>query len=182
VVLCTERATRGSSRAFVRYHDLLDDWTKTVVRVGEDLDLAEVADASIARIQEVHEMVDPQLRRVRLTMDELWVPENLRRVAEATWDQLNLLAEPGGDTAEVHASLDELRREYGALYAEAEAFAHSSIAAAGPAFIRTTRQVRAAEAEAAARAAYDAASPGRKAYLRSRRVAGRVKRRILDGG
>jgi hypothetical protein len=169
-------------RAFVRYHDLLDDWTKTVVRVGENLDLAEVAEAGIPMIQEVHELVDPQLRRVRLTMDELAVPEDLRRVADATWNQLNILAEPGGDTADVHAALDELRRDYGSLYADAEAFAHSSVEAAGPAFLRATRQARAADAEAAGRAAYENASPGRKAYLRSRRVAGRVKRRMLDGG
>jgi hypothetical protein len=181
VMLCTERATRGSPRAFVRYHDLLDDWTKTVTRVGEELGLSEVAEAGLADMREVHELVDPQLRRVRLTMDELSVPDALRRVAEATWEQLDLLAEPGGDTGAVHDALDELRRGYGALYADAEAFAHSSVEAAGPAFLRAIRQARAAEAEVSVREAYENASPGRKAYLRGRRLAGRVTRRMRDG-
>jgi hypothetical protein len=181
VMLCTERATRGSARAFVRYHDLLDDWTKTVVRLGEELDLSEIADAGTGKMQEVHGLVDPALRRVRISMDDLSVPDGLRRVAEDTWDQLNLLAEPDGDNTDVHAALDELRRAYGALYADAEAFAHSSVEAGGPAFLRATRLARAAEAEAAAREAYENASPGRKVYLRSRRLAGRVKRRMLDG-
>ena len=182
VMLCTERATRGSARAFVRYHDLLDDWTKTVVRVGEELDLREVADAGTGKMQEVHGFVDPQLRRVRATWDDLSVPDNLRDVAQATWDQLNLLAEPGGDTLEVHAALDELRHRYGALYADAEAFANSSVVAAGPAFLRATRQARAAQAEADAAAAYEAASPMRKGYLRTRRLGGRVKRRLQNRG
>jgi len=182
VMLCTERATRGSARAFVRYHDLLDDWTKTVVRLGEELDLAEVAEAGTGKMQEVHTFVDPQLRRVRATWDDLSVPDNLREVAQATWDQLNLLAEPGGDTPEVHAALDELRRAYGAVYSDAEALANSSVVAAGPAFLRATRQARAAQAEAEAAAAFEAASPMRKTYLRTRRAGGRVKRRLQNRG
>jgi hypothetical protein len=181
VMLCTERATRGSQRSFVRYHDLLDDWTKTVVRVGEELDLVEVANAGTNKMQEVHGFVDPQLRRVRATWEDLSVPNHLREVAQATWDQLNQLGEPGGDTPEAHAALDELRRAYGALYADAEAFANSSIVAAGPAYLRATRQQRAAQAEADAAAAYEAASPARKAYLRTRRAGGRVKRRLQGG-
>ena len=43
--LYTERATRDAPRAFVRYEDLLDDWTRTVGRVAERLDLAVVRDA-----------------------------------------------------------------------------------------------------------------------------------------
>jgi hypothetical protein len=181
VMLCTERATRGSARSFVRYHDLLSDWTKTVVRVGEELDISEIANAGVGRIQEVHSFVDPQLHRVRAGWEELDVPASLREVAEETWEQLNQLAEPGGDTADVHARLDQLRKAYGELYADAEAFAASSIDAAGPAFLRETRRARAAQAEADAAADYDAAGPARKAYLRTRRLGGRVKRRLQQG-
>lgn len=181
VMLCTERATRGSQRSFVRYHDLLSDWTRTVVRVGEELDLTEIAHAGTGRMQEVHGFVDPQLHRVRNGWEDLSVPDDLREVAQATWDQLNLLAEPGGDQPEVHAALDELRRSYGEVYADAEAMAHSSITAAGPAFLRASRQAAAERAEAEAAAALQAASPGRRAYLRSRRLAGRVKRRLAKG-
>ena len=59
-MLFTERATRGSSRSFVRYHDLLADWTSTVVRVGEELGLADVTNAGTGQMQEVHGFVDPR--------------------------------------------------------------------------------------------------------------------------
>ena len=99
---------------------------------------------------------------------------HIREIAEATWQQLDLLADPGGDTPEVHAKLDVLRRDYGLLYAEAEALARSSVDAAGPAYLEATR-------EAAASDPADASAP-RRAYLRTRRAAGRVKRRLRDGG
>ena len=180
VMLCTERATRGSSRSFVRYHDLLSDWTKTVVRVGEELDVAEIANAGVGRIQEVHSFVDPGLRRARADWRDLDVPAYLREIAEETWEQLNQMAEPGGDGTDVHARLDQLRRAYGELYADAEAFASSSIDAAGPTYLRETRRTRALQAREDADAAYAAASPPRKAYLRTRRLGGRVKRRIQE--
>jgi hypothetical protein len=180
VMLCTERATRGSARSFVRYHDLLSDWTKTVVRVGEELDIAEISNAGVGRIQEVHSFVDPQLRRVRATWDDLDIPATLREVAEETWEQLNQLAEPGGDTTDVHIRLDQLRKAYGELYADAEAFASSSIDAAGPTYLRETRRARALQAKEDAEAEYAEASPTRKAYLRTRRAGGRVKRRLQE--
>jgi hypothetical protein len=185
VMLFTERATRGSSRGFVRYHDLLEDWTSTIVRVGEQLGLADVTDAGTGRMQEVHRFVDPDLHRSRTTWDELSVPTSLHEIAEATWQQLDLLAEPGGDTPEVHAKLDVLRRDYGVLYAEAEAMARSSVDAAGPAYLEATRKAAEAEARAAeveAGAAQPEATGPRKAYLRTRRAAGRVKRRLTSDG
>ena len=46
MLLHTERATRESvvdgGRVFVRYADLLDDWTRTVMGVGEQLQLEHV--------------------------------------------------------------------------------------------------------------------------------------------
>ncbi len=152
-----------------------------MVRVGEELDLDEIANAGTGKMQEVHGFVDPQLHRVHASWDDLQVPAGLREVAEETWNQLNLLADPGADTHEVHARLDDVRRAYGDFYADAEAVANSSIEAAGPAFLRATRQARAAQAEEEAAAAYAEASAPRKAYLKTRRLGGRVKRR-LDGG
>ncbi|WP_164519559.1 sulfotransferase family protein [Nocardioides ferulae] len=177
VMLCTERATRGSNRSFVRYHDLLTDWTSSVVRVGEELGVEQIALARMRDMREVHEFVDPSLRRVRATWDDLSVPRPLREIAEAAWEQLNLLAEPGEDRPEVHAALDDLRRGYAAMYAEAEALVDSSIVAAGPAYARAQRQARAA---AAAREAeqQEAATPKGPAVQRARRAAGRVKRRL----
>jgi hypothetical protein len=122
--------------------------------------------------------VDPELHRSRTTWDDLAVPAPLREIADATWRELDLLAQPGGDTPEAHAKLDALRRDYGVLYAQAEAMARSSVDAAGPAYLEATR--KAAEAEARV-AQVDATGP-RKAYLRTRRVAGRVKRRLRSDG
>lgn len=178
MMLFTERATRSSPRSYVRYHDLLADWTSSVVRVGEELDIDAIQHAGTRAMQEIHQFVDPQLHRVRASWMDLAVPPALREIAEETWAQLNLLVEAPADQSTVHATLDELRRAYGDLYAQAEALAGSSIEAAGPAFLRSTRQARAAEAEEAARAAYEASSPLRRLYVRARRLAGRIVRRL----
>ena len=179
MMLFTERATRNSARSFVRYHDLLADWTSSVVRVGEELEIERIQHAGTRTMQEIHQFVDPQLHRVRTSWMDLAVPPALREIAEETWSQLNLLAEPGqsGQLSAQH-TLDELRRAYGDLYAQAEAFAGSSVAAAGPAYLRSTRQERVALAEEAARAAYVASSRPRRLYLRARRLAGRIARRL----
>jgi hypothetical protein len=58
------------------------------------------------------------------------VPARLREIAEETWTGLSKLAEPGGDTPDVHALLDEVREAYAAFYDEAEAVAQSSVIAA----------------------------------------------------
>lgn len=178
MMLFTERATRGSARSFVRYHDLLSDWTSTVVRVGNELEIDEVKNAGTRVIQEIHQFVDPQLHRVRASWDDLSVPADLREIADETWQQLNNLVEPGDDVAKTHAALDELRRAYGDLYAQAEAMASSSIDAAGPAFLRATREQRARDAEAAARRSFEESSATRRFYLRVRGLVGRVMRRI----
>ena len=130
MMLHTERATRGGQRAFVRYHDLLTDWTVPLFQLGEAIDLQAIKTASANDIRKVHNFIDPSLRRVQLTWDEIQVPARLREIAEATWQELDKLPEPDGDTPEVQARLDELRAEYADLYDEAEALAQSSVIAA----------------------------------------------------
>lgn len=181
VMLFTERATRSTPRSFVAYHDLLDDWTRTVVGVGEQLALPEVTGAGLRALQEIHQLVDPGLHRVRATWDDLDVPASLRDVAAETWEQLSRLVDPAEDTPERHRTLDELRRAYADLYAEAEALADSSIAAAGPAAVRRAEQERTDRQGGAPAGPADGAAPKdgsavRRAYLRTRRLAGRVVR------
>ncbi len=130
MMLHTERATRGSTRAFVRYGDLLQDWTVPVFGIGRDFDLAAVQTAQANDIRAVHSFIDPGLRRVQLTWDDIEVPPRLREIAEESWQHLNSLAEPEGDVAAVHDTLDELRTAYASLYAEAEAIASSTALAA----------------------------------------------------
>ena len=130
MMLHTERATRGERRAFVRYADLLDDWTQPVFALGEAFDLQAVKTAMAVDIAEVHRFVDPSLRRVTAGWDELGVPPRLREVADETWLVLDGLADAGGDTPAAHEACDRLRAEYADQYAEAEAYAHSSVLAA----------------------------------------------------
>jgi hypothetical protein len=130
MMLHTERATREGRRAFVRYDDLLTDWTVPVFRLGQDLDLEAVKSASANSIRAVHQFIDPDLKRVQTTWDDVEVPARLREIAEETWRGLSRLAEPGGDTPDAHALLDEVRESYVGFYDEAEAVAQSSVVAA----------------------------------------------------
>ena len=134
MLLHTERATRESvadgGRVFVRYGDLLDDWVKVVMQLGEQLQLQNVLHAKSEQIRDGHRFVDPGLRRVTQSLDDLQLPPKLHELTEQTWDELNKLAEPGGDTPEAHATLDQLREAYVDLYAEAEAISRSSVVAA----------------------------------------------------
>ncbi len=134
MLLHTERATRESAgdggRVFVRYADLLDDWTRIVMGVGEQLQLQHVMHARSEAIRNGHRFVDPGLRRVTQTLADLALPPRLHDLTAQTWEELNKLAEPGGDTAEVHAALDQLREGYVDLYEESEAISRSSVVAA----------------------------------------------------
>ena len=130
MMLHTERATREGARAFIRYDDLLTDWTVPVFRLGQELDLEAVKAASANDIRKVHQFIDPDLKRVQTTWDDVAVPDRLRELSEETWRGLSKLAEPGGDTPDVHALLDEVREAYVAFYDEAEAVAQSSVIAA----------------------------------------------------
>ena len=132
VTLATERATRGRPRAFVRHADLLADWSREVNRVGGLLDLPALANATPERNPEADAFVDPSLHRNRVHWDETDVPARVRDMAEDVWQRIQPLAEPGGDTPELHAALDEAWVAYEAMYAEAEAIAQSSIGAARP--------------------------------------------------
>ena len=71
MMLHTERATREGARAFVRYDDLLTDWTVPVFRLGQELDLEAVKAASANDIRKVHQFIDPDLKRVQTTWDDV---------------------------------------------------------------------------------------------------------------
>jgi hypothetical protein len=123
--LFTERATRESPRVFVRYDDLLLDWTRAVGHAAEALDLEPVRNASPQAMRAVHDFVDQGLRRSRGDWDHLALPESLRSLCDEVWQLIS-----GDDPEDVVDRLDALRGAYTDLYAEAEALAQSSIAAA----------------------------------------------------
>ena len=130
MMLHTERATRGSQRAFVRYGDLLRDWTIPVFGLGKSFDLWALQEATANDVRAVHSFIDPNLRRVQLTWDDIAVPRRLQDLAEETWQVLNTLAEPEGDTPAAQETLDQLRAAYGEMYDEAEALSSSTALAA----------------------------------------------------
>jgi hypothetical protein len=130
LMLHTERATRGSQRAFVRYDDLLADWTIPLFRMGQRFGLRAVTEASANSMRKVHQFVDPDLHHAHHTWADLAVPARLREIAEESWRALSGLAVEGGDTEDRYPALDELREAYVALYDEAEGIAASSADAA----------------------------------------------------
>lgn len=134
--LFTERATREARRAFVRYDDLLEDWTRTVARVGDALDLAVVRDAPARALRDVHKFVDHTLSRSRGGWGDARLPAPLQAQADELWRLVDgLAAEPALDGPALDgpasaAALDALRATYVDFYADVEAMAHSSIVAA----------------------------------------------------
>jgi hypothetical protein len=130
MLLHTERATRPAEgdggRVFVRYEDLLTDWVKTVTALGHALDVQTIIHTRSDQIREVHRFIDPNLRRVTATLDDLGLPKRLHDLTGQTWEELNKLADEGGDTTDAHATFDQLRQEYVDLYEEAEAISRST--------------------------------------------------------
>lgn len=126
--LFTERATREAPRVFVRYDDLLDDWTRTVGQVGEALDLVVIRDAPASSMRRIHEFVDRTLSRSRANWEESDMPAALRSQADEVWELVSRLAD--GEAGEsVIDELEAARKAYLAFYEDAEAIAQSSIQA-----------------------------------------------------
>ena len=130
--LFTERATRESPRVFVRYEDLLDDWTRILGHVGETLDLSVVRDAPAASIVSIHEFVDKGLSRSKANWEDFAIPTALREQVDVVWDLISQLAEEDVDDMDtVVQELEAARAAYVSFYEDSEAIAQSSIVA-GP--------------------------------------------------
>jgi hypothetical protein len=158
ITLHAEYVTRGSRRAFVRYGDLLEDWSGEMARCAELFDVPWLRDVDPGHYPEVVSFVDPSLRRSAVGWDAVRVPSTLQAMCEDVWGQVSTLAEPGGDNEDARASLDRARAAYIDFYSDAEAVAQSSVTAVKP-----RRQ--------------PASTPGRPAR-RPRGLAGRSLRRM----
>jgi hypothetical protein len=132
VMLETERKTRELPRAFVRYEDLLSDWERELRRAGQAVGDPLLSGIERARFPQVDEFVDPTLHRQRRGWDGLEVSTSVRELAELVWGELQPLADEGGDTPDLRATLDSSHARYDQLYAEAEAIAQSSVTAVKP--------------------------------------------------
>jgi hypothetical protein len=132
VMLETERKTRGVPRAFVPYEELLADWDATLRRAGDALGDPLLSAMDRSRFPSVDEFVDPTLHRARVGWEALEVPPRVRDLAERVWGELQPLADTGGDSDALRATLDASHGEYDELYKEAEAIAQSSVTAVKP--------------------------------------------------
>src|SRR5215213_9269606 len=115
-MLFTERATRDYRRAFIRFEDLLEDWTQPIARVSSQLEVPTLVNARA---------------REQLSADDLVVPKGLIYLTEQVWEELLKLAdlEADGDEA-VLERLDGYREEYVSYYRHAEHVAQSTTLAA----------------------------------------------------
>ncbi|UYM04856.1 sulfotransferase family protein [Solicola gregarius] len=129
--LVNERETRGERRAFVRYADLLDDWRSVAGMLRDDLGLSYDTSLDPHTPHPVDDFVEPELRRVRVTWYDLDVPDELQAIAQATWDNLGLLADNAGAAEDASAALDVLAQRYDRLLDDSQALAYDAIYAAG---------------------------------------------------
>lgn len=175
VMLRAEHRTRSERRRFIRYEDLLRDWRGPVFSAAQALDLPEVSMASPEARARVDDFLDPTLRRVQSTWEDLPVPGSLRTLAQRTWEALQELGSEDGNHAGAVAALDVLRVEYEAYYAETEAVAESSIRAAHRNGLREALAQAAATEASAEEAARDPQIAGRARLVT--RLASRLPRR-----
>lgn len=125
--LISERETRGERRAFVGYPELLEDWRGVMAGLRADLDLDLDGDLDPARHHPVDDFIDPGLRRLRVTWEELEIPDDLQDVAERVWEALVELRDAHGRCQPASAELDTLTERFGRLLAQAKAVAHDTI-------------------------------------------------------
>lgn len=157
-MLYTERATRTEPRVFIRYDDLLDDWTRIVASVGEKLSLDPITRADAHMIRAADAFVDRSLCRSETSRNGMDVPADLLAQIEAAWSLLDRLADK--DAPELADDFDVARTSYVHFYSQAEAVTESTVRAA----------VRDAEAR----------RPGGLRAL-ARRIPNRYRRRIPAG-
>ena len=132
-MLQAERATRGTTRTFPRYEDLVQDWAPTISRICTELDLPILETVTADQQRAVNQLVDPTLRRSPNTWDDSGVHAQVSAMADEVWALFDRF--PSADAAEadeIMASLDRLRDEYAAFYEFAESVAESSIVRIAP--------------------------------------------------
>jgi hypothetical protein len=131
VMLYTERATRGAARGFVKYDDLLADWTQQIAGVATALDLDILNRVKTSDLRQASQLVDPSLRRSITDWETLGVHKPIADMAEELWELLDRVAtKEEGEDATVRAEFDDFRERYVEWYDLVEASAQSSVLAA----------------------------------------------------
>lgn len=117
-MLHTELATRGAPRAFIHYEELLRNWRGTLGTSVRTLGIARGLRYDAAAADAVDAFVDPGLRRISVTWDDLSIPAYLRDVAERTWNHLSALTTPETDTPACYPAADDLRTDFARAYGQ----------------------------------------------------------------
>lgn len=120
--LLTEAAGRGLDRAFIRYGDVMEDWRSALGLSGKQLNLAYSPEPVEGAHHEVDDFLDADLRKSRLTWDDVVVPDVLKSMAEEVWQLLAVLVQDPTDAAS-QARLDEIHADYDALHGASVAIA-----------------------------------------------------------
>jgi glycosyltransferase involved in cell wall biosynthesis len=122
-LLSAELASRGKIRSFISCGQLLEDWRKTLSKVGADLKIVWPFEAD-----RVAHAIETELRQVRLPerdmLRQLSQADALERFATSAWDAASMLCANAEDAAaskifdEVRAELNNSRGVFGPLIAE----------------------------------------------------------------
>ena len=94
--------------------------------LGDDLGLR-YADDLPRRPRPVDDFIDPDLRRHAVTWDDLEIPEDLRTLAQAVWDDLLVLQAGHGADADASADLDVQSERYQELFRTAADISHDAL-------------------------------------------------------
>lgn len=177
VTLINERLSRGDRRVFVRYNDLMADWRSVMAEVAVDLGLRFDTNLSSREPHAVDEFVDPELRRIRVTWDELAPPDGLRDIAEDVWQACGVLADSHGSDTKAQDMLDAAAERYARLYADAGAIVRNATTAQNRrAREKAVRETRAKMRKQLAASAGSSHAPARRRTVRQ--VASAVRRRV----
>jgi hypothetical protein len=160
--LVSERETRGRHRAFVSYVDLLTDWRAVLTGLAEDLGLYYNVDVAGGEASGVDDFIDPDLRRHQVTWDDLEVPEELRSVAQAIWDDLLLLQAGHGMDPKASADLDTQAARYAEICRTAADISHDALESERRRLRELTEKSRPAERQAKAARAGSGSQPPRR--------------------
>jgi hypothetical protein len=174
-----ERATRDSTRTFVKYDDLLDDWVVEIDRVCRTLDLDVIERVNAPMIRDINRLVDPSLRRSSTAdWSSLGVHRPVADMCEETWDLLERLRKGSPQEAtSIVAELDDLRDRYADFYDVSEAVSQSSVFAERR--LRRNQPRRPGRpAGAAGNAGQQATTFAARATRKARRELGNLKRRV----
>ena len=122
--LLTERAGRGSKRAFVRYTDLLADWRAALAPVQQQLRARlQHRPARRATTTPSTTSSSPRCASRRSRGTTCARPDWLREMAEEVWDLLGVLTADPHDR-DTQQRLDQIHDDYTARYADAVALTY----------------------------------------------------------